>query len=95
MNSQDTVMLPIRKLARASAPPFSPLGSEVAATWSRFSIITDRPNVTRTGASTPCRSARPNSSACSSSPAANAAGSSSGSVTQTGTPSAVDSTRPR
>ena len=56
------------KLARASAPPFRPRGSDVAATCSRFSIITDRPKVTSTGASTPCRSARPNSSTCSARP---------------------------
>ena len=57
--------------------------------------MTDSPNVTSTGASTPCRSARPNSSSCSAMPAPNAAGSSSGSVTQTGTPSADDRTSPR
>ena len=96
MNSQDTVIWPpMRKLARASRPPGRPRGSDVAATCSRFSIITDRPNVTSTGASTPPRRARPNNSACSATPTANAAGSSSGSVTQTGTPSAEDSTRPR
>ena len=88
-------MLPTWKLASASAPPFSPRGSEVAATCSRFSIMTDSPNVTSTGASTPCRSARPNSSTCRAMPTANAAGSSSGSVTHTGTPKKVDSTRPR
>ena len=68
------MLLPMWKLASASAPPFSPRGSEVAATCSRFSIMTDSPNVTSTGASTPCRSARPNSSTCRARPAANASG---------------------
>ena len=93
--SQDTVMLPMWKLASASAPPFSPRGSDVAATCSRFSIMTDSPNVTSTGASTPCRRARPNSSTSRAMPTAKATGSSSGSVYHTGTPSAEDSTSPR
>ena len=95
-NSQDTVMpLVMWKLASARDPPDRPRGSEVAATCSRFSTITDSPNVTSTGASTPCRSARPKSRSCSAMPTPNAAGSSSGSVTQTGTPSADDRTSPR
>jgi thiamine pyrophosphate-dependent acetolactate synthase large subunit-like protein len=49
-NSQDTVIPPVMwKLASVRAPPFSPRGSEVAATCSRFSIMTDSPNVTITG----------------------------------------------
>ena len=83
------------KLASARDPPARPRGSEVAATCSRFSTITDSPNVTSTGARTPCRSARPNSRNCKARPAANATGSSSGSVIQTGTPSADDRTSPR
>jgi len=95
-NSHGSVIwLPICKDATPIAPVLNTRSLAVAPTSSRFSIITERPNVTSTVANSPPRSARRSSSTCSPMPTTNAAGRTSGRTYQTGTPSPVESTSAR